>query len=182
MKTKITATLGLTFIIISQVLFYQGFEFLQAQKPIDFAHWLLLIGACMSIAFSFIFPKSIINTVSTALTVLGIVAHIGMCTVDLALWSYGTDEASRNDLVGHLMNTPSIWIPFFTIGPSLLYIGLASQVWQFIRSHTTYALITLVGSALIGFGQFIPNNRIFAVIGMFLFALGLILLVFRKED
>lgn len=181
MKVKIISVLGLIFIVIGQILLYQGFEFLNAQKPIDFAHWFLLIGASMTFAVSFALPKSIINTVATALTIVGIIAHIGMSAIDFTLWSFGTDDTSRNELIGHLMNTPSVWYPFFIIGPSLLYIGLATQAWQFIKSHTIFALTTVSGSFLLGFGQFMASDRIWALIGTIIFAIGLILLIFRKE-
>jgi hypothetical protein len=181
MKVKIIGIIGLLFIVIGQTLLYQGFDFLNAQKPIDFAHWFLLIGASMTIAISFALPKSIFNTIATALTILGIIGSIGMCAIDFTFWSFGTDNTSRNELIGHLMNTPSVWYPFFVIGPSLLYIGLATQAWQFIKSHTTYALITIGGSFLLGFGQFMLTNRIWALIGTIIFSLGLVLLIFREE-
>lgn len=181
MKVKIIATIGLAFIVLSQVLLYQGFEFLYTQKPIDFAHWFLLIGASMTISVSFVLPKSIINTIATALTILGIIAHIGMSAIDFTLWSFGTDDTSRNNLIGHLMHTPSVWYPFFVVGPSLLYIGLATQAWYFTKSHTFPALLTLGGSFLLGFGQFMSPNRIWVVIGTLVFSLGLVWLIFRKE-
>lgn len=182
MKVKIIGIIGLLFIVIGQILLYQGFDFLNAQKPIDFAHWFLLIGASMTIAISFALPKSIFNTIATALTILGIVAHIGMSAIDFTFWSFGTDNTKRNELIGHLMNTPSVWYPFFIVGPSLLYIGLATQAWQFIKSHKMYALITIGGSFLLGFGQFMSANRVWALIGTIIFSLGLALLVFRKEE
>lgn len=181
MNAKIISTLGLIFIVIGQTLLYQGFDFLNAQKPIDFAHWFLLIGASMTFAVSFALPKSIINTIATVLTILGIIAHIGMSAIDFTLWSFGTDDNSRNELIGHLMSTPSIWYPFFIVGPSLLYIGLATQAWQFIKSHTAFALITIGGSFMLGFGQFMSSNRIWALIGTIVFALGLTLLLFREK-
>jgi hypothetical protein len=181
MKVKIIGIVGLLFIVIGQTLLYQGFDFLNAQKPIDFAHWFLLIGASMTIAISFALPKSIFNTIATALTILGIIGSIGMCAIDFTFWSFGTDDTSRNELIGHLMNTPSVWYPFFVIGPSLLYIGLATQAWQFIKSHRMYALITIGGSFLLGFGQFMLTNRVWALIGMIIFSLGLVLLLFREE-
>lgn len=180
MSKKILGTIGLIFLIISQIIMANGFDFLQAQKTIDFAHWFLLIGAVLIISFSFIFPKSIFNTIATFLTIIGIVAHIGMCTIDFILWSFGDDYAQRDQLISHLINKPVIWYPFIVIGPSFLYAGLATQAWQFIRTHTIYAILTLAGSMLIGLGYVVWQNHTISLIGYILMSIGLILLANKK--
>lgn len=182
MNPKTLSIIGLICLTISQFLLAQGFDFLQAQQPIDFAHWLMMMGAILMLAFSFIFPKGVISSVATFLTILGVIAHIGMCTIDFLLWSYGDDYESRNAIIGQLMNTPSIQIPFMIIGPALLYAGVATYAWQFIKSHTLAAMITLVGSGIIGVGQTMVENRLFIVCGCVVFSVGLLMLVFRKED
>ncbi|MEM9719037.1 MAG: hypothetical protein AAGA10_07310 [Bacteroidota bacterium] len=182
MNPKVLGTIGLLFLVISQVLLAQGFDFLQGQKPIDFAHWFMLSGAVLSLAFSFVFPKGIIHTIATVLTVIGVIAHVGMCTIDFVLWSFGQDMEGRDSLIFHLMDTPSIWLPFMVVGPAFLYVGLSFHAWKFIRSHTVLAIMTLLSSTLIGLGQFLFQNRLWVVVGTILFALGLVLLAFRKEN
>jgi len=181
MKIKYIGVIGLFLLIISRILLMQGNEFLTAQQPVDFAHWLMLIGAAMTISFSFVFPKSIINTVATSMTIIGIVAHIGMSAIDFVFWSFGDDFASRDELLGHLINTPAIWLPFFTVGPAFLFAGISTQAWQFIRSHTIFSILAIGGSLAIGFGQMVSNNQILILIGYIVFSLGMTLLVFRKN-
>lgn len=167
-------------LIISRLLLSQGTEFINAQQPFDFAHSFMLIGAVLTLSFSFVFPKNIFNSIATLLTVLGIIAHIGMCAIDFVFWSFGDDYASRDALLGHLINTPAIWMPFFVIGPALLFIGLSTHAWYFIKSHTLAAILTLLGSSGIGLGQMMGNNNM-AIIAYLVFSIGLAMLAFRKN-
>ncbi len=41
MKSKTICIVGLILFVISYLLFSQGSQFAYAQKPIDFAHWLI---------------------------------------------------------------------------------------------------------------------------------------------
>jgi hypothetical protein len=132
------------------------------------------------VSFSFIFPKGIFNSIAIVLTVLGIIAHIGMCAIDFQLWSYGEDYASRSELIERLRKTTSIWLPFMSIGPSLLYIGISIHAWKFTRSHPKGAILTMVGAITIGLGQIIQETRVFIILGYVLFALGLILLMYKN--
>lgn len=180
MNFKAIGIAGLLLLITSRILFLFGFDFMYAQKPIDYAHWLMLIGSVLCLSFTFVFPKSIFNTIGTSLTILGVIAHIGMCTIDFILWSYGNDYESRNELLGHLMNTPAIWLPFIAIGPALFYAGLSTHAWQFIRSHTLSAILAIVGAVGIGLGQVALHNQQVVVVGYVVFTLGMGLLAYRK--
>ena len=181
MNLKILCIISLALLTLSHILLSLGFDFLQNQRPVDYTHWIMLIGACLSLSFSFVFPKSIINIIATVITILGVIAHIGMCTIDFMLWSYGDDYDGRNALIGQIMNTSSISIPFLTVGPAMLFAGLTTQVWYFIKSHTLAAILALVGSSLIGLGQMVLHNRMAVVGGFVIFSIGMLLLVFRKE-
>lgn len=181
MNLKHLSVFALLLLITSRILLAQGNHFLFTQQPIDFVHWLMLVGASLTIVFSFIFPKSIINTIATSLTILGIVAHIGMCAIDFVFWSFGEDYDGRRELMIHLMDTPAIWLPFMVVGPIFLYAGLATHAWQFIRTHTLRAITTLVGSGVIGLGQMVWHNQWLVIVGYIVFSLGLVLLVYRKE-
>lgn len=180
MRLKVLGVIGLVFLIINQMMLLKGDAFIQEQAPIDFAHWFLLIGAVLTISFSYIFPKSIFNTVATVLTILGIVAHIGMSTIDFILWSFGDDHLGMNNLVLQLRDKPSIWLPFMTIGPSLLFIGLATHAWKFIRTNPISALLTISGSVMIGLSSFMWNDRNLIILAYLIFSVGLVLLINRK--
>ena len=45
MTYRIFFLIGLPFFLIGQIILAQGNAFVYSQKPIDFAHWFLLIGA-----------------------------------------------------------------------------------------------------------------------------------------
>jgi len=180
MKLKILGVIGLAFLIVNQIMLTKGDEFLQAQQ-IDFAHWFLLFGALLTISFSYIFPKNIFNTVATVLTILGIIAHIGMATIDFVIWSYGDDYVGMTDLIIQLRSKPSIWIPFMTIGPSFLFIGLATHAWKFVRTHPISSILTIGGSLMIGLAAFLWGNKFLVVLAYIIFSMGLVLLIYRKD-
>ncbi len=103
MKLKIIGTIGLVLLIINQFVITKGDEFVQNQQ-IDFAHLFLLFGVLITISFSYIFPKSIFNTIATVLTIIGIIAHIGMATIDFAIWSYRDDYDAMTAFIIQLRN------------------------------------------------------------------------------
>lgn len=165
--------LGMIFMIFSRLLLMQGNAFIFAQSPIDFAHTFMLIGACMTLSFSFVFPKSIFNRIATPFLILGIIAHIGMCSIDFIFWSYGNDDTSREALFTHLISVPIIWNSFFTIGPAFLFVGLTTQVWYFIKTNSLLSIFTMLSSMAIGIGQMIWWNEILVLFGYMGFSIGL---------
>jgi hypothetical protein len=140
MKPKIICLIGLIFFVVSYIMFSQGSKLAYFQKPIDFAHWFNLIGAVLLISFNKVFPKNNLNAVASFLTTLGIIAHIGLCTIDFIMWSFGNDDVAKAQLSDHISNTPSILLPFIIIGPSLLFIGLAVHASNFIKTNTISSL------------------------------------------
>jgi hypothetical protein len=182
MNLKLICVFGLALLLLSRILMSNGTSFINAQHPIDFAHWAMLTGALLMTPFHRFFPKGIFNTIATPMTMLGIAAHIGMCTIDFVLWSYGDAPESRDALIHHLANTPVIWMPFITIGPSLLYAGLATQAWPFVLSHPLAVVLTMLGSVLFVLGHVVFHNEIISIIGFVIFATGLIRLLYRKNE
>lgn len=179
MKTKHLCMLGLLFFLTSYLLFSKVFPDFQA--PVDFAHWFNLIGACLLLSFNNVFPKNRLNSVASVITALGVVAHIGLCTIDFIMWSYGDNEAAKLALSEHLSNTPSIFFPFVIVGPSFLFIGLAVHAVNFIKTHTIPALMVIIGAQLVGVSFFILKNGILMLLSCLVFSLGLALLLHRKE-
>jgi hypothetical protein len=180
MKTKHLCTLGLLFFVTSYLLFSKAFPDLQ--DPIDFAHWFNLIGACLLLSFNNVFPKNRLNSVASVLTASGVVAHIGLCTIDFIMWSYGDNEVAKSALSEHISNTPSILFPFIIVGPSFLFVGLAAHAFNFIKTNTVIALMVIVGGPLVGVSFFILKNGIVMFLSCLVFSLGLVLLLYRKEN
>lgn len=182
MKPKNICLIGLSFFVISYIMFSKVLNSESFQKPIDFAHWFNLIGAVLLISFNQVFPKNKLNTVASFFTALGVIAHISLCTIDLIMWSFGNDEIAKTELQNHLSTIPSILYPFVIIGPSLLFIGLATHALNFIKSHTLSSLMVIIGAPMVGFSFFILKNGIYMLLSCLVFALGLIFLLYRKEN
>lgn len=176
-KLKTRCAIGLIFFVISYVMFSQGS--LRVQEPIDFAHWFNLIGAILLINFNYVFPKNTLNSVAAFLTIIGVVAHIGLCTIDFIMWSFGNDDVSRTELSNHLSNTPSILYPFIIVGPSMLFIGLSVHTWNFIKKKPISALMVIIGAPSVGLSYFILKNGNLMLISCVIFATGLALLLYR---
>lgn len=169
-----SGAIGLILLIVSQMMLMRGTDYIQSQQPIDFAHWSLLVGAVLLLSFNYVFPKSHFNSIAIVLTSLGVIAHIGMCAIDLVQWSFQGNYTKLEEVFGHLHNTPSIMLPFFIVGPSLLYIGLATHACNTLKSNTVSSLLTIGGSLLVGIGQFMNLDRIVVVVGCMLMAAGLL--------
>lgn len=151
------------------------------QKYIDLAHWFNLIGAVFLFSFNFVFPKNKINSIASILTALGVIAHIGLCTIDFVMWSFGNDDIGRNELREQISNTPLILYPFVIIGPSFLFTGLATHALNFIKTNPISAIMVIIGAPFVGLSYFIWNNGILMLTSCVIFALGLALLLYRNE-
>lgn len=97
------------------------------------------------------------------------------------MWSFGDDDVAKEQLSEHISNTPAILFPFIIIGPSLLFIGLALHASSFIKTHFIPVAMVLVGAPAVGVSFFILKNGVLMVLSCMLFALGLVLLLYRKE-
>jgi hypothetical protein len=115
------------------------------------------------------------------LTVLGVIAHIGLCTIDFIMWSFGDDAISSDKVSQHISNTPLILYHFVIIGPSLLFLGLAVHAFNFIRTNPIPSLMVIVGGPFVGVSYFIWNNGNLMLLSCIVFASGLGLLLYRKE-
>lgn len=182
MKPKTLCLIGLFFFILSYIMFSNSVAFEYFKKPVDFAHWFNLIGACLLLSFNTVFPKNRLNSVASILTAIGVVAHIGLCTIDFIMWSYGDNEAAKSALSEHISNTSSILFPFVIVGPSFLFIGLAVHAFNFIKTHTMNALMVIVGAPLVGISFFILKSGILMLLSCLVFSLGLVLLLHIKEN
>jgi len=181
MRLKIYAIIGLSFLILNQLLLLKGNEFIQTQKPIDYVHWLLLLGVLLSVSINYIFSNGIFNNTATALTSIGIIALSGQAVIDFLWWSYGTDYEGMTQLTNQIMERPSIRIPFITIGPALFYLGLAIHAGKFIRKQTFWSSLAIVGVIITGLGSFALDNREVIILGHMVLTAGIIGLIFKKD-
>ncbi|MBF4486194.1 hypothetical protein [Flavobacterium sp. CSZ] len=179
MTTKQLCLLGLLFFLISYLFFSKVLP--DFQVPIDFAHWFNLIGAWLLLSFNDVFPKNKLNIVASIITALGVIAHIGLCTIDFIMWSFGNNEVAKEALSNQISNAPSILYPFIIVGPSLLFIGLAIHALNFLKTYTIIATMVIVGAVSIGFSFFILKNGIYMLLSCVVFVVGLGLLLCRKE-
>lgn len=179
MKTKHHCLIGLLFFLISYLFFSKFLPSLS--DSIDFAHWFNLIGACFLLSFNDAFPKTKINKVASVLTTLGVIAHIGLCTIDFIMSSYGDNEIAKEQLSQHIGNSPLIFYPFVAVGPSLLFLGLALHAFTFIKTETVKSLMVIIGSIAVGFSFFALKNGVLMLLSCTVFVLGLGLLLFNQE-
>ncbi|QGK76557.1 hypothetical protein [Flavobacterium sp. SLB02] len=179
MTTKQLCLLGLLFFLISYLFFSKVLP--DFQVPIDFAHWFNLIGAWLLLSFNDVFPKNKLNIVASIIAALGVIAHIGLCTIDFIMWSFGNNEVAKEALSNQISNAPSILYPFIIVGPSLLFIGLAIHALNFLKTYTIIATMVIVGAVSIGFSFFILKNGIYMLLSCVVFVVGLGLLLCRKE-
>ncbi|PWB19382.1 hypothetical protein [Flavobacterium sp. HTF] len=179
MKTKHFCQIGLLFFLASYLLFSNILPNLNTS--IDFAHWFNLIGACFLLSFNDVFPKNRINTLASVLTALGVIAHIGLCTIDFIMSGFGTDETAKAALSLQISNSPEVLYPFVIVGPSLLFVGLAVHALNFIKTQTIISLMVVLASAAIGFSFFVLKNGVCMFLSCVVFVLGLGLLLFKKE-
>ncbi|BFM42611.1 hypothetical protein CFS9_12520 [Flavobacterium sp. CFS9] len=150
--------------------------------PIDFAHWFNLVGACLLLSFNHVFPKSKLNSIASVLTIFGVIAHIGLCTIDFIMWSFGDNDLAREALGKQIRTTPSVLYPFVIVGPSLLFVGLTVHACTFIKTKTM-AVVTVIFSAVsVGFSFFILKNGIVMFLSCLIFVSGLGLLLFQNKN
>lgn len=178
-KPKTLCLIGLIFFVASYVLFSQ--ISLNSQQHIDLAHWFNLIGAVLLISFNKVFPKNNLTSIASVITTLGVIAHIGLCTIDFIMWSFGNDDIGRIALQEQISNTPLILYPFVIIGPSLLFLGLAIHALNFIKTNPISSMMVIIGGPFVGLSYFILNSGILMLISCVVFASGLALLLYRKD-
>lgn len=155
MTYRILFLLGLTFFLLGQILLAQGPDFINAQKPIDFAHWSLLVGAALLIPQVVSFPKKVFSYIGIPLTMVGIVCIIGMCVLDFIWWSYPTEEL-RMEFTRHISQIPSIWKPFIAIGPSSKVFNLGLLVLSLNAWLKARGGVILVGIGTLVLWHLIP--------------------------
>ncbi|GGG97628.1 hypothetical protein GCM10011416_14590 [Polaribacter pacificus] len=162
---KILFLSGLFFFLIGQLLLAKGNDFVYSQKPIDFAHWFLLIGVVLLIPQTVSFPRKFFSLIGTPLTLIGIVCIIGMCVIDFIWWSFPTDEL-RNEFTKHIGQVPSIWKPFMSIGPSskIFNLGLLILSLNYFEKGKLGILLILVANLILWHLIPLPYRLVFGYV------------------
>lgn len=168
--------LGLLLEMVGQILLTQGNEIVYAYKPIDYTHWLILLGAAFILPKIMNFPKSYITYIGLPVATIGIASIIGMCILDFIWWNM-PEQTQRNELAGHLSQFPSIWKTFITTGPSFLNVGLFILSFNFIKKNKIGFALIVLATITIFFFQFIPYRLIYVYL---ISAIGYGLILFQK--
>ena len=165
MKHKGAIIIGLVLIFISQLLMSFGYNFLMSQRPIDFSHWALLIGALLQFGLWFNLPDNFFKSIGLSIMTFGIGGIVGMCTIDLVLWAAHSNPDVKQELFNIISNTPSIFYSFLVIGPTLFYMGLGISTYGLFSRYKWQVIALNLGALMIGLGHMILNNRIIPVLG-----------------
>jgi hypothetical protein len=175
---RILFLIGLFLFLMGQIILAQGNDFVYSQQPIDFAHWLLLVGIVCLIPQVVSFPKKIFSLVGIPLSLIGIVCIIGMCVLDFIWWSFPNEEM-RAEFTKHISSIPSIWKPFVSIGPSskIFNLGLLILSLNYFDKKKVGIVIILIANLILWNIVPFPFRL---VIGYLLTLIGFII-IFKKE-
>ena len=175
---KLLFLIGLVFELTGQILLSKGNAFVYNLKPVDFAHWSLLIGVVLLIPQVVSFPNKLFSYIGMPLALGGIVCIIGMCVLDFIWWSQPTQDI-RNEFAGHLSKFPSIWKPFISSGPKYLNIGLFFLSLNYFK-QSKLGVIIIIFTTLI-FVNLIPIP-FKMIIGYSLTLIGFTIIFLKKEN
>jgi len=150
MTNKILFISGLLVFLIGQIILAQGNDYVYNLKPIDFAHWSLLVGVVLLIPQVVTFPKKIFSYIGIPLTLIGIVCMVGMCVLDFIWWSFPNEEA-RIEFTNHISQVPAIWKPFISIGPSskIFNVGLLLISLDHFKSQKLGVIIIAIATLVL---------------------------------
>ncbi|TCK69403.1 hypothetical protein DFQ05_0924 [Winogradskyella wandonensis] len=182
MNPKKILTIGLFLLITSQLLMSFGYDFIMAQKPIDFAHWTLLLAALAHFSLWFALPSNGSKPHGLGIMSLGIAGIIGMCTIDFVLWSLNDNPTIKDSLLGVVMNDPTIKFPFLIVGPTLFYMGICISTYGLFKKYKWQVIVLNIGALLIGIGHLIFGNQVIPVFGAVLLSIGLLSIIQQNQN
>jgi hypothetical protein len=136
---------------VGQLLLSFGRDFIDAQQPIDWAHWLILIGAVGGALSISELGHGRLGRIARSLVVIGAVAFGGMVAIDLLLWTLPA-EPVLDDALSAALDAPQVAVPFLWVGPALFFIGLALVAVEWLRLSAWAAGLFVVGTVLSGVG------------------------------
>ncbi len=142
---------SLTAMGVGQLLLSFGRDFIDAQQPIDWAHWLILVGATGGALSTSGFVLGQLGRVGRAFVVIGAVGFGGMVAIDLMLWTLPADPM-LDDALSAALDSPQVAVPFLWVGPTLFFIGLLLIAVEWVRLSTWAAGLFIAGTVLNGVG------------------------------
>ncbi|RQH13808.1 hypothetical protein D5R40_34505, partial [Okeania hirsuta] len=80
---------------IAQISFSIHSEAVNLLEPIDFIHWILLIGIVLIIPYTLHFSTGLSYQIGVTVSFDRIVAQIGMCTIDFVLWTFRNENERK---------------------------------------------------------------------------------------
>ncbi|WP_417493738.1 hypothetical protein [Maricaulis sp.] len=161
---------GLAIYVTGQILINLGPGFTEQQAPIDYAHWLLIIGVLFLIPFAGRLPRRNIHLIGIPLLLAGVCFVIGMCVIDFIFWSIPDAELKRA-LASHLIATAVIWEPFMVFGPNTIFnLGLLLPSLSYFRASRTGTILVILGTLVI-----VVGTQWFNVIGYLIVLAGYVL-------
>lgn len=172
MNSRTISLIGLGFLVLSQILLSFGYEFLMSQRPLDFAHWSLLIAALLLISLWFSLPHNTTKTIGLSLMTAGVGGIIGMCTIDFILWAAHGDPTLKDGILSLIMSKPLLQMPFLMIGPSLFYGGMSIATYGLFKDYKVGVILLNVGALLIGLGFMVFRSHLLPAIGSVLLLIG----------
>ena len=148
---EILFLLGLLTYTVGQYLifiYFNDLEKLHNQEPIDFSHWLMIIGVLLLIPQIGNFPKSKFNFIGSPTLIFGIGLIIGMCVIDFVFWSL-KDPELKSQVTKHLINTPEIWTPFMSVSGNIFMIGLLTSSFNYFKKSKLGVLLVFLGTIIV---------------------------------
>ena len=145
---EILFLLGLLTYTVGQYLifiYFNDLEKLHNQEPIDFSHWLMIIGVLLLIPQIGNFPKSKFNFIGSPSLIFGIGLIIGMCVIDFIFWSL-KDPELKSQVTKHLINSPEIWTPFMIFSGKIFTFGLLTSSFNYFKKSKLGVLLVFLGT------------------------------------
>jgi len=176
----VVIAIGLILLFISQLLLSFGYDFLMAQKPIDFAHWSMLLASIFLFGLWFVIPDNLTKRFGLVLMTIGIAGIIGMCCIDFILWASHENQELKGQIFTLISENKSINYPFLIIGPTLFYMGMGISTYGLFTRYKWQVATLNVGLLFIGLGHLIFQNRIIPVIGSVLLLIGIMNIVLNN--
>ncbi len=134
-----------------QLLLSFGRDFVVAQRPVDWAHLLLLAGAAGGAIGASRLPLGRLGYAGWVLTTLGALAFAGMVAIDLLLWVTPA-EIAVDAALDQALASPLVAVPFLWVGPSLFFIGLTLLAAEWAIRRSRVAILVIAGLLGIGLG------------------------------
>ena len=181
MNSRSISIAGLGLLVLSQILLAFGYDFLMSQRPLDYAHWSLLIAALLLFSLWFSLPHNATKKIGLCLMTAGIAGIIGMCTIDFILWAAHENIVLKDEILSLIMSKPILELPFLVIGPSLFYGGMSIATYGLFRDYKAGVILLNIGALLIGLGFMALKSHLLPAAGSILLFIGFSMILLKSK-